>query len=94
MERDVKTSRKIFKGAGILTGLLIGTLAGIIAVLLSGQMGIIGAVAAAVSIPSGLVLEKKFQGAEIERNAKSKGAYIALTLVGVGMFFICFFLLK
>ena len=78
-----------------MMGVVVGAMTGVLAVILSGQMAIIGAVSAAVSLPAGFLLEKKFrQGAETEKDVRRTGAYISLTLLGVAAFLICFFLAK
>jgi hypothetical protein len=95
MEENVKTRKRIFKGGGSLMGVVAGAATGVLAVILTGQMGIIGAVSAAVSLPVGLLLEKKFQqGAETGKDVKSTIAYVAWILLGVALFLICFFLVK
>ena len=95
MKEIVKTRKRIFKGAGMLIGVMAGAMTGVLAVILTGQIAIIGAVSAAVSLPAGLLLEKKFrQGAETEKYERRTGAYISLTLLGAAAFLICFFLAK
>jgi hypothetical protein len=94
METQENYKPRIFKGAGILIGLVLGSVTGILAALLTGVIGIIGAIAASVAFPTGLFIEKKFQGEQGGHLIKGQETYLILFLIGVILFFICFFLVK
>ena len=94
MEKHEDYKPRIFKGAGILTGFAIGSVAGILVVTITGIIGLIGAVGASVALPAGLYLENKFQREKAEQKAKSQKIYLLLVLLGVALFFTCFFLVK
>jgi len=93
MKNIEKHGAGIFTGAGYLIGFLIGAVAGILMVKLTGIHGLIGATAEVVAIPAGYMLERQFQ-----RKAPSRrGAlirYILFILSGVILFFVCFFIVK
>ena len=93
MEKKETSRPQLFKGAGIIMGIVIGSLTGIAFVSLTGVMGFIGAVSAAVALPLSLLLEKKFRrsGPVIPGTSKT---YLLLTALGTALFFICFFAVK
>ena len=59
MEDQIEKKTKFFKGAGYLIGFSIGTVAAVIFVAITGVEALIGAIAAAVTFPVGIVLEEK-----------------------------------
>ena len=93
MGKNEKKGSGIFTGAGYLTGLLIGAVAGVLVVKLTGIHGLIGAISAAIAIPSGYLMERKFQKEE-PSGGRAIRRYIAMIISGVILFFICFFILK
>ena len=94
METQESYKPRIFKGAGILIGLLLGSTAGILVASITGVMGLIGAIAGAVALPSGLYLERKFRREEAGNLRKGQRTYLLLFLIGTVLFFICFLLAK
>ena len=92
MDKHEKQKTGIFQGAGYLIGFLLGTVAGILAVMLTGIHGIIGAVAAAVAVPSGLLLERKFRNEAAENGKAGSKGYTLLLIFGLILFLICFFM--
>lgn len=62
MKDPAQNKTRMFKGAGYLIGFLIGTLVAVSFVAITGMEALIGAMAAAVALPSGAVLEQKIQG--------------------------------
>jgi hypothetical protein len=94
MEKSLIMKQRIFKGAGVILGFVIGSVSGIIVAAITGIMGLISAIGAAIAIPTGLFLENKFQGIQSEQNKKGLPVYILLIFLGSVLFFICFFLAK
>jgi hypothetical protein len=92
METKENYRSRIFKGAGFLIGLALGAVAGISVAILTGIPGLIGAIAASVAIPSGFLIERKFQREQSGQLAKSQKAYLVLLILGLLLFFVCFFL--
>ena len=85
---------RIFKGAGILLGFLIGSAVGIAFVKVTGVMGLIGAITASVAFPSGLYFERKFQRNQSEKQTKGQKTYLLLVFSGVVLFLICLFIVN
>jgi len=52
-------------------------------VAITGIEELIGAIAAPVSIPAGIVLERKFQGKEAENKSKDEQFTIAFLVLGI-----------
>jgi hypothetical protein len=94
METQEKYKSRIFKGAGILIGFVLGSVVGIVVASITGIIGLIGAIAASVALPTGLYIERKFQGEQAGRLIEGQKTYLLLFLIGVVLFFICFFLVK
>lgn len=82
----------IFKGAGVLSGFIIGAVTGTTVVAITGITGLIGAISGAVALPAGLYLEKKFQREKSERGAKNVKIYFLFILLGALLFFVCLLL--
>ena len=61
MENPTGKKIKLFKGAGYLIGFFIGSLIAVIFVAISGVEALIGPIVCSVSVPTGMVLEKKFK---------------------------------
>jgi hypothetical protein len=91
MEKNEKVKSDIFRGAGVLLVLVIGSVAGIIVTIITGITGIIGAVAGAVAMPAGLFLESRFQGEQRMQKRKMPAFYIFFILSGIVLFLIFFF---
>ena len=83
MEHPTEKKIKLFKGAGYLIGFLIGTVVAVLFVAISGVEALIGAIAAAVSIPAGIGLEEKFQVKEPENRSKGNNLKIAFLVLGL-----------
>jgi len=94
MEKNEIKKQRIFKGAGLLLGFVIGSVIGVVVAAITGIMGLIGAVAAAVTIPTGLFLENKFQRKQAEQNTKVPKVYILLNLLGSVLYFLCCIVVK
>jgi 4-hydroxybenzoate polyprenyltransferase len=92
MDKHEKQKTGIFQGAGYLIGFLLGAVAGILAVILTGIHGLIGVIAAAVAIPSGLLLERKFQNKAAENGKTGRKGYTLLIIFELILFIICFFM--
>jgi len=94
METQENCKPRIFKGAGIIIGILLGSVAGIAVVSITGVVGLIGAIAGAVGLPAGLYFERKFQRVQSGQFINSQKTYLLMILTGVVLFFICFLLVK
>jgi len=94
MEKNEIYKPGIFKGAGILTGFIIGAVAGVIFVIITGVMGLVGAISGAVALPTGLYLEKKFQKKQSEHYNKVRKIYLLLLILGSILFFCLFIIAK
>ena len=83
MENSTNKKNYLFKGAGYLTGFLIGTIVAVLFVAITGIEALIGAVAALVSIPAGIVLENKFQGKVAENKSKYEQFTVTFLILGI-----------
>jgi hypothetical protein len=90
MEQTSERKTKIFKGAGYITGFLIGTAIAIVFVALTGIEALIGAVAAAFALPVGMALEKKFQAKKTEKETKEHNLLFVFITVGVILLVVVF----
>lgn len=82
MENPTEKKIKLFKGAGYLIGFFIGSLIAVIFVAISGVEALIGPIVCSVSVPTGMVLENKFQGKAPEKNLKVEIITIAFLMLG------------
>ena len=83
MENPIEKKTIFFRGAGYLIGFFIGTVTAVIFVAITGIEALIGAIAGAVAIPAGIVLEEKLQGKERDSSAKAKSSLIAFIVLGI-----------
>ena len=72
MDDQTKQKTRLFDGAGYLAGFVLGTLAAILFVAITGLEALIGAMAASLSIPAGMGLEKWLKGGNPENNSARK----------------------
>lgn len=86
MENPIEKKTIFFKGAGYLIGFFIGTVTAVIFVAITGVEALIGAIAGAVAIPAGIVLEEKLQGKERDSSSKGKSLLIAFLVLGLVFF--------
>jgi hypothetical protein len=82
MKDPAQNKTRLFKGAGYLIGFLIGTVVAVSFVAITGMEALIGAMAAAVALPSGAVLEQKIQG-KAPGNKRS-GRNLSLVFMAIG----------
>ncbi len=90
MENPRDKKNKFFKGAGYLIGFAIGTAVAVLFAAISGVEALIGAIAAAVSLPVAIGLENKFQG-KVPEN-KSKGKKFLIAPIFLGLAFLALFI--
>ncbi|MEN8138591.1 MAG: hypothetical protein ABFR62_09165 [Bacteroidota bacterium] len=83
---------KYFKGAGYLIGFAVGAVVAIIFVALTGINALIGAIAGAIAISTGIILEKKFQGNTVEYKSKERNIFIILIFFGLAMLALFYYL--
>lgn len=83
MENHTEKKTKLSKGAGYLIGFLIGTVVAVLFVAITGIDAFIVAFAAAVSIPAGIVFEKKLQGKEPENKSKEERFTVTFLVLGI-----------
>ena len=91
MEHSSERKTKLFKGAGYITGFLIGTAVAIVFVAITGIEALIGAIAGAVAIPVGIGLEKRFQEKKSEKDLKGQNVLFVIIAAGV-IFLVVLFL--
>jgi len=91
MKNQIEKKIKIFKGAGYLIGFLLGTAIAVLFVAMTGVEALIGAIAAAVSIPAGMVLEQKFQGKDAATKSGTGKFLIAFLALGILVFVLVVF---
>ena len=89
MESNGTYRRRVFKGAGIILGFLMGSLTGIVFVIITGVTGLIGAVSVSVALPLSLFLEKKFRRREAV-TMRALAIYLPMIVLGTVLFIICF----
>ena len=86
MKNQIEKKIKIFKGAGYWAGFFIGTIVAVIFVAITGVEAVIGAIAASISIPAGMVLEQKFQGKDAATKSGTGKFLIAFLALGILVF--------
>jgi hypothetical protein len=86
MENSSVNKTRIYKGAGYIIGFVTGTITAIAFVAITGIEALIGAIAAAVAIPVGMGLEKKFQANEFK--ARVYGDNLLFVFIAVGAIFL------
>jgi hypothetical protein len=91
MKNQIGGKIKLFKGAGYLIGFLFGTATAVLFVVITGVEALIGAIAASVSIPAGLVLEQKFQRKEAATKSGTGKFIIAFLALGIAFFVLAVF---
>jgi hypothetical protein len=74
------------KGAGYLIGFVMGASVAVGFVAITGVEALIGAVAASISFPVGLLLEQKIQGKEVEISPAAKILSVVFLLLGIVFF--------
>ncbi len=91
MENSTVKKKNLFKGAGYLIGFLIGTVLAVLFVAITGVEALIGAIAGSVSIPAGIVLEKKIQGKETLSKSKDEQFLIVFLVLGIVLITVAIF---
>lgn len=91
MKNLIQKKIKIFKGAGYLIGFLFGTATAVLFVAITGVEALIGAIAASVSIPAGMVLEQKFQRKEAATKSGTGKFLITFLALGIVLFVLVVF---
>lgn len=76
---------QVFKGTGYLFGGIIGIIGGLTVFVLTENINIALPVLAALSVPSGITIERKFQNETGEN--ESKTMKIAVLVIAVGVLF-------
>lgn len=94
MKNAEVTNRKTLKGAGYLTGALTGIIAAIATFILTENIAISIPVFAGLSIPLGMIIEKKLQDGTGEKDKRAQKLMIAVVVTGVFFFLSLIFITK
>ena len=94
MKNAEVTNRKNLKGAGYLAGALTGIIAAIATFILTENIAISIPVFAGLSIPLGMIIEKKLQDGTGEKDKRAQKLMIAVVVTGVFFFLSLIFITK
>lgn len=82
--RDIKTDGS--RGAGYITGAIIGLIAAVIVFVITGNIAIAIPLFAGLSIPLGMVIEKRLDNESGDGEPRRNKLLIAITLIGIMLF--------
>ena len=83
MKNNESTSLKATKGTGYLIGALTGIVAAVAAFVITENIAVSIPVLTGLSLPIGIIIEKKLQDGAVENEKRSQKLMIALVAAGV-----------